>query len=172
MWVNPATSNQGAYTAMISTPWSSGDKINFTLAFDGTAPSGTPNIYGGVFDGSNWFETPVTGIAVGAWSHLVLTSANGTLTLFVNGDARATRQLNGIRTDNRPNPGGAGKGVLVGRRWDAADTFNGSIATVRISNQAFSASQVKQSYYASSGRFSSAASGIKIFFNHLRNDSH
>lgn len=154
MWVNPATEAQGANTALISTPWSSGEKINFTLAFNGTSTSGSPNIYGGVFDGTNWYETPVTPIAVGSWSHLVLTSSNRTLTLYVNGESKQTRALNSA-------PGGANKGVLIGRRWDANDTFNGSIGTVRISNQALSLEQVRQNYYASSNRFSASVSGVK-----------
>ncbi len=155
MWVNPASPTQVAYSSLISTPWNVNDKINFAIAFNGTTTTaGVPDIWGGVFDGTNWYQTPNTGIPVNSWSHVVLTSANRTLTLYVNGESRQLKELNSA-------PGGAGKGVLIGRRWDGNDTINGSIGTVRISNTALAAEQIRQNYYLSSNRFSNSASGVK-----------
>ena len=157
MWVNPASSTQVAYSALISTPWSVNDKIYFAIAFNGTTTTaGVPDIWGGVFDGTNWYQTPITGLPINSWSHVSLTSSNRQLTLYVNGEARQIRSFTAASTLS-----GTNKGVFIGRRWDGADTINGSVGTVRISNTALTAEQIRQNYYLSSNRFSNSVSGAK-----------
>jgi Concanavalin A-like lectin/glucanases superfamily/PA14 domain len=154
MWVNPRIAPQAFQSALISTPWASGDKINFTIAFDGTYSGSQTNIYAGMYDGSRWFESTRTLIPINSWTHVALVSANLSLTLYVNGVAMTV-------LTNITAPGGASKGVLIGRRWDAGDTFDGQIGTVKIANFAYSAEQVRQDYYQTSGRFIKTAVASK-----------
>jgi hypothetical protein len=158
VWANPATASQTTWTALIATPWYTGnDKVNFAIGFNGSqTTAGVPDIWGGIFDGSNWYQTPITGLPINSWSHVSLTSSNRVLTLYVNGEAKQSVSLAGSNSIS-----GTNKGVLIGRRWDGTQTYNGSIGTVRISNTALSAEQIRQNYYLSSNRFSNTASGVK-----------
>jgi len=158
VWANPATATQTTWTALITTPWYNGnDKVNFAIGFNGTTTTaGVPDIWGGIYDGSNWYQTPITGLPINSWSHVSLRSSNRVLTLYVNGEAKQSVSLAGANSIS-----GTNKGVLIGRRWDGNQTYNGSIGTVRISNTALSAEQIRQNYYLSSNRFSNSASGVK-----------
>jgi hypothetical protein len=158
VWANPAIAAQTTWTALITTPWNTGnDKVNFAIGFNGSqTTAGVPDIWGGIFDGSNWYQTPITGLPINSWSHVSLTSSNRVLTLYVNGEAKQSVSLAGSNSIS-----GTNKGVLIGRRWDGTQTYNGSIGTVRISNTALSAEQIRQNYYLSSNRFSNTASGVK-----------
>ncbi len=152
MWVNPTLGvTQATNVALISTPWNSGDKINFTIFFNGAG-----GISGGIFDGSNWTTTSATSITAGSWSHVALVSSARVLTLYVNGESKATIAISS-------QPSGAGKGVFIGRRWDAANNFRGLISQVRILSSGLTATEIRQNFYQTSGRYSTSAIGIHTF---------
>jgi hypothetical protein len=154
-WVKPAINTHADWTGIISTPWpGSGNKINFTIFYYGGNVGSDENIVGGYFDGTNWYFTGTIPISTNQWNHLALVSRNRSLTLYVNGLASSPAALpSGVD--------GASKGVLIGRRWDDNQTFNGAVGTLKIASIGLSAEQVRQEYYAGSGRFITTASGAK-----------
>jgi hypothetical protein len=153
--VKPAINTHADWTGIISTPWpGSGSKINFSIFYYGGNVGANENIVGGYFDGANWYFTGTIPISTNQWNHLAVVSRNRSLTLYVNGLASSPIVL-------PAGVNGANKGVLLGRRWDDNQTFNGSVGTVKIASTGLTAEQVRQEYYAGSGRFITTASGAK-----------
>ena len=101
---------------------------------------------GTVFVGSTAYAvTAPTSATVGAWTHLVLTRASGTLSLYVDGVLAATAASTGT-----PNTTTAI--LCVGRSGESATSwFDGSIDEVAVYGHALSASRVS-AHYAASGR--------------------
>jgi hypothetical protein len=167
-WVKPASNAHAAWTGIISTPWSSPEKINFAIFYNGTSAGSNQNIVGGYFDGADWYLTNAIPISTNSWNHLALVSIGRTLILYVNG-APTTQLLyyGGTSVSGEKIPStrgqitGASKGVFIGRRWDDNQTFNGSIGTLKIASIGLTAEQIRQEYYAGSGRFITTASGAK-----------
>jgi hypothetical protein len=156
MWVKPNRSNHNTWSALISTPWVSGNKINFAIIYEASTGSANQNVIGGYFDGSNWITTPTSlPVVTNSWNHLALVSQNRSITLYVNGVATQSA------SHSQTAPIGATKGVLIGQRWDNTGDFTGSVGSVKISSIGFTAEQVRQEYYAGSGRFITTASGAK-----------
>ena len=156
MWVKPNRSNHNTWSALISTPWVSGNKINFAIMYEASTGSANQNVIGGYFDGSNWIYTPTSlPVVTNSWNHLALVSQNRSITLYVNGVATQSASHSQIA------PTGATKGVLIGQRWDNTGDFTGTIGAVKIASLGFTAEQVRQEYYAGSGRFITTASGAK-----------
>jgi hypothetical protein len=156
-WMNPSQS-QTSWAPVITTRYSaSTQKVNFALIADGsTDASGNPRFRAGFYTvSSNWQLTDLASVPVNSWSHVTMTASGSSLILYINGVVAARNDnTSGIR-------GGINDGVLIGRKWDQNLYYVGKIATVRISNSALTAAQVKQNYYSSSNRFSNSVSGIK-----------
>jgi hypothetical protein len=149
MWVNPRRGvTQTAGSALISTPHSIGQNVNFSLHLDGG------NVFGGSFNGAttDWKNTAGAALPADEWTHVALVSSSRTLSLYTNGVFRAFVSL--------PfSPAGSGAGVYIGRRWDGNQHFNGLISQVRILSTGLTATQVRQNFYQSSSRYTSAAVG-------------
>ncbi len=158
MWVRPTRNDHSSWSSIISTPWVSGNKINFAIIYDGTSTDSNQNLIGGYFDGSTWFTTPSSRpVITNSWNHLALVSVNRSLTLYVNGMATSSVALT---SPNLPITG-ASKGVLIGQRWDNLSNFSGSIGMVKIAATGMTSDQIRQEQYLSSNRFSNSASGVK-----------
>jgi Concanavalin A-like lectin/glucanases superfamily/Bacterial Ig-like domain len=83
--------------------------------------------------------TPSAAVGVGAWTHLVATWNGSTMTVYVNGTARATRAL--------ASPADAGTAQLfVGASTGSYDWFVGRLDEVAIYRSALSAARVQAHY--------------------------
>jgi Concanavalin A-like lectin/glucanases superfamily len=154
MWVNPRRGVTGPVpqtegSALISTPHSPGQNVNFALELRGT------NVLGGSYNEAavtKWKTTEPAELPPDTWTHVALVSSAGTLSLYTNGAFRSSVVL-GF------SPAGSGRGVYVGRRWDGTQHYNGLISQVRILNTGLTAAQVRQNFYQSSSRYSTTAVG-------------
>jgi hypothetical protein len=150
MWVNPRKGvNQTAGSALISTPYTvAGQSVNFTMYLD------AGNVYGGTYNHTlgGWVTTSGATLSADTWTHVALVSSSRTLSLYTNGVFRSSISL--------PfSPAGSGTGVYIGRRWDGNQHYNGLISQVRILSTGLTATQVRQNFYQSSSRYTSAAVG-------------
>jgi hypothetical protein len=105
------------------------------------------NIYVGFYDG-NWRFPPVGFVPVqNQWNHVVGTYNGETLTTYLNG---APLGILAYKT-----PGGLvnTKPLLIGKRWDGASYFTGSIGEVRAYTRGLSAAEVLQNYNATKYRY-------------------
>jgi len=147
MWVK-SNGNQINNTGLIFTPYSSGENINFGVYFDNSG-----NIYATTSLSGTSATTPSTPFASGAWIHVAVVSSSRTLTLYLNGVSKSSVSLSF-------SPAGVSKGVFIGRSGGAGINFNGSISMVKIGSSGYSATQIQQNYYITSGRYSTTAIGV------------
>jgi len=147
MWVK-SNGNQINNTGLIFTPYSSGENINFGVYFDNSG-----NIYATTSLSGTSATTPSTPFASGAWIHVAVVSSGRTLTLYLNGVSKSSVSLSF-------SPAGVSKGVFIGRSGGAGINFNGSISMVKIGSSGYSATQIQQNYYITSGRYSTTAIGV------------
>lgn len=88
-----------------------------------------------------------SGIILGAWTMVTVTYKNNSnLNIYVNGVLDATTPISGNLTYN-PTV------MNIGKRYSAAEFFNGPIATGLIYNRTLTAQEVLQNYLAQKSRF-------------------
>ncbi len=115
--------------------------VNYALSFKGN----TLDVEGGIYI-AGWHKTPVFTLTDGEWVYLVLTYDGAVLRLYVNGVMEEYLNWVGI-------PESSGSELRIGRRWDAANYFNGSIDEVRIWNRSLSASEIQQLYFTNLNKY-------------------
>ncbi len=134
-WANPSGSQAAGDTA-IFTDMYAGGPVNYALYF----PNGSFAVVGGTYN-PGWFNTPSYNLTLGTWAFLVYTYDGAEQDLYVNGSLYATNSAV-INVEN------SGAGLRIGRRWDLSNDFLGSIADVRIYNQALSPAEIMALYNA------------------------
>lgn len=144
-------------TAALTTVYDDGvgtnyGQINYCL--------GTNNVFGGssyikagYYNAVNagWHETNGFIPIIGDWYQMVGTFDGTTITTYVNGSSYATAAGDGISQAN-------GGPTRIARRWDGPPNdpinfFPGSVAIVKIYNEALDASQVLAAFNANRARF-------------------
>ena len=100
---------------------------------------------GGFYDGS-WHYSPSVSTALNTWQCIAYSYDGTNLTIYSNGVSGGSNSYVGT-----PNSGGGG--VRIGRRWDIADYFAGSISAVKVYNRALSATEVLQNFNALRSRY-------------------
>jgi hypothetical protein len=150
VWVNPrlgVTQTGGA--AIITTPYTEGNDVNFALHYTGGS-----SVNGGFYrSGGVWQSTGDVSVIAGEWTHLALVATSGSLSLFKNGELVSSVPVSG-------RPAGSSRGIVLGRRWDGTQHFNGLISQVRLLSTGLTSAQVRQNFYQSSSRYSTTASGV------------
>lgn len=135
----------GASRAIVTQNILANSNVNFSMGdFIGDG-----KIYVGFYDGQ-WRKcssgyTPVKGV----WNHLVGTYDGINIKFYING---------GSAWCTTPYSGGLGStinttGTWIGRKWDAANYLNGSIATARIYSRALTQTEIQQNFDATKSRF-------------------
>lgn len=137
---------QPTWTSFITTPYyRNNDQVNITL-FWMTSTALTA----GIFNGSTWYTTPTIEVADQTWVFATATFDGSTLKLTTNANsAGATSVAVSVTWSNAkisPN-------LLLGRKWDTASFFKGSLATVRLYDRVLSDAEITSNYNATKDRF-------------------
>lgn len=143
-------------TAVLTTVYDNGagtnyGQINYCL---GNNSAGGYNSYikAGYYNAVNagWHETTGFIPVIGTWYQMVGTFDGTTITTYVNGSSYATAAGDGASTAN-------GAPTRIARRWDGPESaqhyFPGSVAIVKIYNEALNAGQVSGTFNANRSRF-------------------
>jgi hypothetical protein len=160
-WFKVPGTSIGAGVALMGQAYpTSSRNIDFSL---GSAGSSTTDFRFGVYRGSNSVWVGTDGYTPNAntantWTHMVGTYDGFDFKLYVNGvlvDSYANTASTSA-ADVYQNK----SGYFIGRRFDGAAYFNGSIASIRVYDIPFSLAQVQQNYDATKYRFTGANSSI------------
>ena len=133
-WVNPQAGG-GLNTAIFADRFSS-SAVNYALC---TQAASTTDYYIGFYNGSWRLSGPVTLNGIGTWVFLSGTYDGSDLKLYKNNAAPSSAAETSTPTTDA-------LGWRIGRRWDAADYFQGYVDEVRISSVARSASWITAEY--------------------------
>lgn len=123
----------------------SGDQMNYILSFNTTN-----TLVAGIYSGTAFSWTPEIFISARVWTHVAVTYDGSTLSLIVNGET--TTSVSGAITWN---PAILDSGILIGRKYNAGETFDGSLASLRFYSRPLSINEIRQNYNATKGRFDS-----------------
>ncbi|HKB06390.1 MAG TPA: LamG-like jellyroll fold domain-containing protein, partial [Gemmataceae bacterium] len=131
-WVKPAVAMPaGAWTTVL---FKERPSVDGNYGLFGHMGEGRPGL-GFNTPAGDILTTAPTALAVGAWTHLAATFGAGTVTVYVNGVAVATRTATGpITTSVAP--------LRVGGNSIFGEWFNGLIDEVRVYNRARSAAEI------------------------------
>ncbi len=111
----------------------------------------------------NTANNTTTQLTTGAWTHLVVSRASGTVSKYINGVLDGTHVASGSCS--------TGQTAKIAWRYDAAYTFNGSVGKLNFYNVALTAAQVAQNYNATLGRYSNlpfspySISGLQLWLD-------
>lgn len=139
---------QSTSSVIITTPYRfANDQIFISLQWSG-ATTLVAAIFNGITSPSGWYSTGAATIPDLTWVHAAVTYNGTTLSLIINGEttttATPTVTWNSAVIDN---------GLLLGRKWDGAATFKGSIGSIRIYDRVLTLSEIQQNYNATKARF-------------------
>lgn len=139
---------QTTSSVIITTPYRfANDQIFISLQWSG-ATTLVAAIFNGITSPSGWYSTGAATIPDLTWVHAAVTYNGTTLSLIINGEttttATPTVTWNSTVIDN---------GLLLGRKWDGAATFKGSIGSIRIYDRVLTLSEIQQNYNATKARF-------------------
>jgi hypothetical protein len=99
-----------------------------------------------------WTTTIVDGnypLTTNQWIHSVITYNGSNVVFYINGNTDKTQSIGSITFDTN-----AGFPLTIGQDPPGSNEFfNGRIAITRLYNRALSASEIRQNYHASKGRF-------------------
>ena len=140
---------QTAWNNVICNPFrNSQDQIDICLFWMGAA-----TINAGIYNGGTglWYLTSTYTVPNQTWTHISVTYNGGTgLNMYINDSTTAYTASVASFTWNAAK---VDPGLIMGRKWDASSTMNGSIATVRLYNRILSSAEIIQNYNATKGRF-------------------
>ena len=138
---------QAAWKSIICNPYRfANDQIIFCLFW---ATDTTLNA--GIFNGGAWYQTTAVAVPDLTWVMATVTYNGGTtLNLYLNDTATAysSATISVSWVSSKINTG-----LIIGRKWDQAVTFNGSIGQVRIYDRILSTSEIAQNYNATKSRY-------------------
>jgi hypothetical protein len=138
---------QAAWRSINCNPYRfAGDQIIFCLFW-----ASETSLNAGIFNGGTWYQT--TGVIVPdlTWVMATVTYNGGTsLNLYLNDTA--TAYSSGTISVNWASSK-INTGLILGRKWDQAVTFNGSIGQIRIYDRILTTSEIAQNYNATKSRY-------------------
>lgn len=147
-WVK-RNGTQTAWNNIICNPFrNSGDYIEICLFWIGAS-----TVNAGIYNGGTalWYLTSSYSMPDQTWTNISVTYNGGTgLNMYIND---STTAYSASVTSFVWNPAKVDPGLLMGRKWDATSTMNGSIGMVRLYNRILTASEIAQNYNATKGRF-------------------
>jgi len=138
---------QAAWRSINCNPYRiSGDQIIFCLFW----ANGT-QLNAGVFNGGTWYQTTAVTVPDQTWVYATVTyNGSNLLNLYLNDTATAyfTNSVSVTWSSSKINTG-----LIIGRKWDAADTFIGSVGQIRIYDRILSSAEIAQNFNATKGRY-------------------
>jgi hypothetical protein len=139
--------NQAAWRSIVCNPYRfANDQIMFCLFW-----ASATTLNAGVFIGSTWYQTTAVPVADQTWVYATVTyNGSNLLNLYINDNTTAypTSSITGTWTSSKMNTG-----FLIGRKWDATDTFVGSVGQIRAYDRILSTSEIAQNYNATKSRY-------------------
>jgi hypothetical protein len=137
IWAYP-TGYTGVYPAILADKFIS--SINYCLICAGYWQ-------GGMFQAGTWYYSPTAVMTLNTWQHVTYTYDGTTQGIYLNGV-----YIGGTITYSG-NPTCSGSGLRLGQRWDLADMYAGRLSRLQIYNRALTATEVKQNFNATRGRY-------------------
>jgi hypothetical protein len=121
----------------------SGDQMNYILSF-----STANTLVAGIYNGTTFYWTPEIYVPARIWTHVAVTYDGSTLSLIINGDTTTT-----VSPSITWNPAILDNGLLIGRKYNDTQSFNGSIASLRFYSRALSIDEIRQNINVTKTRF-------------------
>lgn len=143
LWIK-RNGSQAVNTGVLNNPNRvTGDQMNYILTF-----STSSNLQAGIYNGTTFYWTPEIYIPARIWTHVAVTFDGSTLSLIINGETTTT-----VSPTVTWNPAILDSGLLIGRKYNASESFDGSIASLRFYSRALSLSEIRQNLNATKPRF-------------------
>ncbi len=139
--------NQSAWKSINCNPYrNTNDQIFFCLFW-----ASATTLNAGIFNGSAWGYTTAVTIPDQTWILATVTYNGGnTLSLYLNDTPTAATNTTLSVTWNSAK---MNTGLIIGRKWDASDTFNGSVGEIRVYDRILSTTEIAQNYTATKSRY-------------------
>jgi hypothetical protein len=138
---------QAAWRSINCNPYRvAGDQIIFCLFW----ANGT-QLNAGVFNGGTWYQTAAVTAPDQTWVYATVTyNGSNSLSLYLNDTATAysNNSISVTWASNKINTG-----LIIGRKWDTADTFIGSVGQIRIYDRILTSAEIAQNFNATKGRY-------------------
>jgi hypothetical protein len=139
---------QAAWRSISCNPYRvAGDQIIFCLFW----ANGT-QLNAGVFSGGTWYQTTAVTVPDQTWVYATVTyNGSNSLNLYLNDTATAYPN-NSIPAFTWASSK-INTGLIIGRKWDTADTFIGSVGQIRIYDRILTSAEIAQNFNATKGRY-------------------
>ncbi len=121
----------------------SGDQMNWILTFNSNN-----QIIAGIYNGTTFFNTAPVYIPNLEWTHIAVSYDASTLALYVNGLLSAS-----VSASVTWNPAIIDYGLLIGRKYNDNQTYDGALASLRFYSRALTVDEIQQNYNATRNRF-------------------
>ena len=125
-----------------------GDQMNWILMFNPTGIGSGNQISAGLYDGANFNWTPAIYVPNLVWNYIAVTYDGSSLTLYLNNETYTS-----VSAPITWNPAIIDNGVLIGRKYNSTETYDGSIASLRFYSRALTSAELLQNYNATKPRF-------------------
>lgn len=139
--------DQQAWRSIICNPYrNANDQIIFCLFW-----ASATTINAGVFTGGGWRQTAAVTVPNQTWVFASVTyNGSNQLNLYLNDvtTAYSDSSISVTWASAKINTG-----LIVGRKWDAADTFVGSVGQIRVYDRILSTTEIAQNYNATKSRY-------------------
>jgi hypothetical protein len=139
--------NQAAWKSINCNPYrNTNDQIFFCLFW-----ASATTLNAGIFNGSAWGYTTALTIPDQTWILATVTYNGGnTLSLYLNDTPTAATNTTLSVTWNSAK---MNTGLIIGRKWDASDTFIGSVGEIRVYDRILTTTEIAQNYTATKSRY-------------------
>jgi hypothetical protein len=139
--------SQSAWRSISCNPYRvAGDQIIFCLFW----ANGT-QLNAGIFNGGTWYQTTAVTVPDQTWVYATVTyNGSNLLNLYLNDTATAylTNSISVTWASSKINTG-----LIIGRKWDTADTFVGSVGQIRVYDRILTSTEIAQNFNATKGRY-------------------
>jgi hypothetical protein len=139
--------DQAAWRSIVCNPYRfANDQIIFCLFW-----ASATTLNAGVFNGGSWYQTTAVSVPNQTWVYATVTyNGSNLLNLYLNDTATAypNNSISVTWAASKINTG-----LIIGRKWDAADTFNGSVGQIRAYDRILSTSEIAQNFNATKSRY-------------------
>ncbi len=139
--------DQAAWRSIVCNPYRFvNDQIIFCLFW-----ASATTLNAGVFNGGSWYQTTAVSVPNQTWVYATVTyNGSNLLNLYLNDIATAypNNSISVTWAASKINTG-----LIIGRKWDATDTFNGSVGQIRAYDRILSTSEIAQNFNATKSRY-------------------
>lgn len=147
VWFNPSSGQANNAEAELLEKWNyTGEgKYPFTIRFN----EGGSSMMVACYDGSSNYPSVVaTGFPVNTWAQLVAVFdfVSKTLTVYRNGEFKASRSLAGINQVSNSSPVGIAGRIPLGAATGVQVPFKGTIGIIRFYNKSLTSTEVLQNF--------------------------